>query len=71
MRSERKPRGSWGEGGKGGRDCILTKGEGGGGGEGGGEVRVRDCYDKKKQGNITNRMAKFQLREVRVVGIPI
>ena len=23
VRSERKPRGSWGEGGKGGRDCIL------------------------------------------------
>ena len=30
-------------------------------------VRVRDY--KKKQGYINNRMAKFQLREVRVVGI--
>ena len=33
-------------------------------------VRVRDCYYKKNRENITNRIAKFQWREVRVVGIP-
>ena len=31
---------------------------------------VGDCYYKKNNENITNRMAKFQLGEVRVMGIP-
>ena len=57
---------------------CTCKGEGGGGGgvgvrvtqrvRVGVRVRVRDCYNKKKnKENITNRMAKFHLREVRVV----
>ena len=35
----------------------------------GGEVRVRNCYYEKKKKSITNRVAKFQLREVQGVGI--
>ena len=38
----------------------------------GGEVRLEGLVlSEKNKENITNRMAKLQLREVRVVGIPI